>query len=375
MAFLSYLLAFGVFQGMFLITVIGLTDKDKAGKALLIVLISCLTLRLAEFLVMYLGAYEQFPQIIYTTIPGLLLIGPLSYLYLNQHLYEKTPLNQKKNLLHLLPFFLFVVLMIPFYLTAPEGKIFYVQSLAEGGVSNTQVFYFVLFFTQFHSYMFLNLRLLSQYTVEFKELRSDAAFLKVNWLKKLLYSIVVFTGMYILTYAFLFFKNAWYPVIEQSAFVAVVLVIHLIFIYFLRYKFGAFYDLKIQKPKYYSSSLDPKDIKKLLARLRQLMLEKQPFLDTDLRINHLADLLDVPVPHVSQVINEGANKSFYDFVNSYRIEKAKELLFDPKYAQYTIMAVAYDSGFSNKTTFNRTFKKHLGMTPTEFVQKSRETGV
>lgn len=374
MELLSYLLAFGVFQGLFLVVIIMMADQNKSGKTLLVLLITCLVFRLAEYLVKHLGAYEQIPQIIFTTIPGLLLIGPLSYLYLKQHLYDEIPINQKSNLFHLLPFLLFVAIMIPFYLTPPEGKIYYVNALAEGGISNKQIFYFVLFFTQFHSYMFFNLRMLSEYMKAFKAIRSDTAFLKIDWLRKLLYSIVVFTGMYVLTYAFLFFKNTWYPIIEQLAFIAIVLVIHLIFIYFMKYKFGSYQDIKIQKPKYHSSSLDPKDIKKLLDRLEQLMLEKQPFLDADLRINHLAELLDVPVPHVSQVINEGANKSFYDFVNAYRIEKAKKLLFDPQYAKYTMMGVAYDAGFSNKTTFNRTFKKHVGMTPTAYVKKSGKTG-
>lgn len=375
MELLCYLLAFGVFQGLFLVVVIALMDKDKASKILLILLIACLLLRLTEFLAMQMGLYARAPQIIYTTVPLLLLIGPLSYFYLREHLYDHFQLMRGRNLLHLLPFVFIACLMLDFYLTPSAGKLHYVNSLANGEVSNIQIFYFVLFFTQFHAYMFLNLGLINKYALEFKEQRSDAAFLKVDWLKKLLYSIVVFTGLYVLTYLFLFFKNVYYPVVEQLAFLAVVLVIHLIFIYFLKYKTGAFQGIKIQKPKYHSSSLDPNDIKKLLAKLKQLMNAEQPFLDPDLRINHLAELLDVPAPHVSQVINEGAKMSFYDFVNTYRIEKAKALLFDPNYAQYTIMAVAYDSGFSNKTTFNRTFKKHLGMTPTEFVKKSGKTGM
>lgn len=372
MELLHYFLAFGIFQGIFLIIVIAMTDQHKSGRWLLMLLIGCLVLRLAEFLAMQLGIYQLLPHIIFATVPLLLFVGPLIYFYLQQLLYSEFRFESKKDLLHLLPFLFAIALLMDFYLTPSGGKLFYVRGLTNGQVSTRQILYFILFFTQFHAYLFLSLKIIGRYAADFKAQRSDPAFLKVVWVKRLLYSVMIFTGMYVLTYLFLFFKNAYYPVVEHLAFVAIVLAIHLIFVYYLKYKFGAFKGVKIQKPKYYSSSLSQHDITVLLQKLKQIMEEQRPYLETDLRINKLAEILDIPVPHVSQVINEGAGMSFYDFVNAYRIERAKQLLFDPNYAQYTMLAVAHDSGFSNKTTFNRTFKKHVGMAPSTFVKTSKK---
>ncbi|TEB41605.1 AraC family transcriptional regulator, partial [Flavobacterium circumlabens] len=70
----------------------------------------------------------------------------------------------------------------------------------------------------------------------------------------------------------------------------------------------------------------------------------------------------------SFVINELYGDNFYNFINKYRIEKAKSLLLSEKYNQLNILGIAYESGFNSKTTFNTTFKKNTGFSPTEFVK-------
>lgn len=50
----------------------------------------------------------------------------------------------------------------------------------------------------------------------------------------------------------------------------------------------------------------------------------------------------------------------------YKVQKAKELLNDPKYDNYTIVAIGFESGFNSKTAFNTTFKKMTSYTPTEY---------
>jgi AraC-like DNA-binding protein len=70
----------------------------------------------------------------------------------------------------------------------------------------------------------------------------------------------------------------------------------------------------------------------------------------------------------SFVINELYQDNFYNFINKYRIEEAKRLLLSDKYNQLNILGIAYESGFNSKTTFNTTFKKHVGCSPSEFVK-------
>ena len=104
----------------------------------------------------------------------------------------------------------------------------------------------------------------------------------------------------------------------------------------------------------------------IIARVIELMEKKKYYQEPELTLQNLADELQVPSYQVSQAINEGLKKSFYDLINGYRIEEAKRLLLDPNNNNYTILSVGFEAGFNSKTTFNTVFKKFTGLTPTEF---------
>ena len=122
-------------------------------------------------------------------------------------------------------------------------------------------------------------------------------------------------------------------------------------------------------PKYKTSPLKPAQIENYRRGLLQLMEEEKLYLDPDLKILNLAARMGIPSHHLSQVLSEGLQASFYDFINSYRVNAAKQRLKDPKLRHYSILAIGLESGFANKTTFNRTFKKLVGMTPSQFMAR------
>ncbi|MNR66287.1 DNA-binding transcriptional activator FeaR [compost metagenome] len=64
------------------------------------------------------------------------------------------------------------------------------------------------------------------------------------------------------------------------------------------------------------------------------------------------------------------DKHFFDFVNEYRIEKAKEILKDPLQKELTILEILYKVGFNSKSSFSSSFKKYTGKTPTDFRKDS-----
>lgn len=93
--------------------------------------------------------------------------------------------------------------------------------------------------------------------------------------------------------------------------------------------------------------------------------------ESELTLQNLADKLQLPSYQVSQAINEGLKKNFYDLVNGYRVEEAKRLLLESKNRNYTILSVGFEAGFNSKTTFNTVFKKFTGLTPTEYREKQK----
>jgi AraC-like DNA-binding protein len=98
-------------------------------------------------------------------------------------------------------------------------------------------------------------------------------------------------------------------------------------------------------------------------KLSALMKEEQPFLESALTINDLSRMMDMPPHQLSRVINRHFGMNFFEFVNQYRIEYFKQLAADPKYQHYSLLGLGLECGFNSKSSFNRVFKEHTGLTP------------
>lgn len=118
-----------------------------------------------------------------------------------------------------------------------------------------------------------------------------------------------------------------------------------------------------------SEKLDDPEEEKFFAEIQDQMINKKPFLDPRLSLAKLAEVLDLPASRLSHLINQYARQNFYEFVNSYRIQEVKERLADPEYSNYSILGIAEESGFNSKASFNRIFKNHLGITPSEYMKQ------
>jgi len=119
-------------------------------------------------------------------------------------------------------------------------------------------------------------------------------------------------------------------------------------------------------PKQKSSPVIDDEKNKQILALKELMIKKEPYLDSSLTIQDLAEQLNMPVKDLSALINLYMNKHFFDFINEYRIEKAKEILKDPLQKELTILEILYQVGFNSKSSFSTSFKKYTGTTPTDF---------
>lgn len=106
---------------------------------------------------------------------------------------------------------------------------------------------------------------------------------------------------------------------------------------------------------------------RLLARLRRLMVEEKIYREEGLTVASLAERLDVPQYRLRQLINQRlGHRNFSTFVNGYRLKEARAALADPVQADVPVLTIALDAGFQSIGPFNRAFKAHAGMTPTEF---------
>ena len=103
-----------------------------------------------------------------------------------------------------------------------------------------------------------------------------------------------------------------------------------------------------------------------LIKLKKYMVEEQPFLNPSLTILDVSKDIGIPVRDLSILINHKLEQHFYDFVNTYRIARAMDILKDAAKSKLTILEILYDVGFNSKSSFNAAFKKHTGNTPTYY---------
>lgn len=114
-------------------------------------------------------------------------------------------------------------------------------------------------------------------------------------------------------------------------------------------------------------------ISSLRAKVAAFMEAEKPYLDADLSLHGLAARLDEPPYLLSQMINRELNLNFFTFINQYRMEEAKKRLVAPGSEKLKLLALALESGFASKTSFNRVFKDLAGMTPSEFQRQLKKT--
>ncbi|MCK4751115.1 MAG: AraC family transcriptional regulator, partial [Bacteroidales bacterium] len=128
-----------------------------------------------------------------------------------------------------------------------------------------------------------------------------------------------------------------------------------------------------EQKKYARSGLKKKDVERYKGIIGKYMVIEKPYLNRELTIYDLAAQLKIPRHFLSEVINEHMGKNFYNLVNDYRVEEVKRRMVDPAYNNLTILAIAYDSGFNAKSSFNTIFKEITGMTPSEYQQSVTST--
>lgn len=121
--------------------------------------------------------------------------------------------------------------------------------------------------------------------------------------------------------------------------------------------------------RYRNATLPEAYRREVMAKIEAHMREQKPYLDGELTLTALAGQLAINPNQLSQVLNEGFGENFYRFVNRYRVEESKRLLLDPAFAHYNILGIAYEAGFSTKSTFNKTFKELTGLSPSTFVKQ------
>tara|TARA_R110002049_G_scaffold302911_1_gene496649 strand:- start:249562 stop:250431 length:870 start_codon:yes stop_codon:yes gene_type:complete len=103
-------------------------------------------------------------------------------------------------------------------------------------------------------------------------------------------------------------------------------------------------------------------------KLQHLMRFDKIYTNSDLSLSMAAAVLGISSGYLSSMVNAISKRSFIDYINGYRIADVKRNLHSKEYEHYTIVSVGLEAGFNSKSAFYNAFKKHTGITPSQFKE-------
>ncbi|MEP5341245.1 MAG: helix-turn-helix domain-containing protein [Algibacter sp.] len=118
--------------------------------------------------------------------------------------------------------------------------------------------------------------------------------------------------------------------------------------------------------KYKKSSLTEENKDLILIAITNQMRNEKYFKSSTASLSSLAKAIGESSHHVSQVINEKLNQSFFEMLASFRVDEAKTILKSDIGKKLTIEEVAERVGYNSKSAFNTAFKKFTSQTPSAF---------
>jgi AraC-like DNA-binding protein len=123
------------------------------------------------------------------------------------------------------------------------------------------------------------------------------------------------------------------------------------------------------KIKYQNLRMSEKLLEDFKGRILTTMSSHRPYLDTNFTLQKLSAMTSIPQHQLSHTFSAVFNQNFTNFINSYRIEESKRILCDPDKEYLSIAGIAYECGFNSLSSFNVSFKKNIGVTPSVFKKE------
>lgn len=238
-------------------------------------------------------------------------------------------------------------------------------------------------------YIFCSFRLLNKIQQASKENYSSIEKNDLNWYKHLLIGFVIIIGLDSLCTVY----ELIYPMVHWN--IGNIVAFSFVFLYgYLAYK-GMFQsqilipDFLLQKmpaityntentveenpaPKAVVRHLDSHtsdEIETLKKDLFDILKNKKLYLNDSLNLTELAEEMGITNKKLSELLNQHMNISFYNLINDYRVAEVIERMKSYDSDKYTLLGIAYESGFQSKASFNRIFKQKTGISPSKYKKE------
>lgn len=371
-------------QGFFLTILILHKHRNLYANRFLGTLILCYSLILLHLFLDEIDFSIHHPVLPFIALGLAFLIAPLQYLYA-KYLIQNRNQFKPSDRVHFVPLIIYYLGGLLLFRFLHPRLIRIAQS-----DHSIQIHPFFLTFNWLMIlyagiYLFLILHLIHRYSRRIRDVFSSIEKIRLDWLQNITWMLAGALTIFMI-------ENILYLIgIDFSVQFTLSSTLIALYIYALGYlglfKSEIFSDPKLESPlrqldalysqnqrkiseKYEKSGLNTEKAKEIEKDLRTLMELKRPYLNSELTLNQLAEMLSISPHNLSEVINTRFCQNFFDFINHYRIEKVKSDLIDPEKSQLKMLAIAFDAGFNSKTAFNTIFKKTTGKTPSDYRKLS-----
>ena len=366
---------FGISVAVFLFALILIKKHKRRPDYVLLIWMGVIVIHLLLFYFDYREISYQYPHLLGVALPIPALHGVLLYFYTIELIRKEIQLSPRKIFLHLIPFFVLVLLAVPFYQMTGQEKIEVYQQAGKGfeWYMTIQTSIFMFFGFAYSIASILEIRrcrrdLLNSFSnIDKKMLRwleYLAIGLAIIWLVSALFNDAIVFGSVVVFVLFIgYFGINQYPVFHSIALQGSEPI--------LTNKAIPLEEVISEgadNEKYSKSKLSGEDASNVLSLLEKVMTDQKPFTNADLTLNDLAELIKVTPNHLSQAINTLCGKTFYHYINNYRISEFLNLSALPENRKFTYQGLASQCGFASKTTFNKYFKLQTGKTPSEYFE-------
>ncbi len=368
-SFVGIILIIGVAQGFFLATVLFFIKKGniKANRFLAMFLLFFSLLTIGDIL------YESHllltcPGFYLVFDPLLFILAPLCFFYV------KTLTNirwkfKPRQLFHFAPAILLYLLFLPIYFSdSPVKEKIVLEAYSETDTKASDNIFLIISAIQILIYLFFCLKLQQENAKNTKNFYSNQKTVDLSWLRTFLILIII------LWIAFCFSIFVHIHELTDASNVLFTVTVYLTGYFGIKQPAIFFYE-KIPekngnntsvKKKYASSSLSDELANEYAVNLVDLVKNEKIYLNSELKLIDLAERMNLPLHHLSQLINENLKKNFNDFINDFRVEEFKLRLIDDKYSNLKIFAIGMDCGFNSKAAMHSIFKERTGKSPSEY---------
>ena len=271
----------------------------------------------------------------------------------------------RKDLVHYIPAVVYTLLVVWNFVLVSQEAID--ARYLSGELTRTIYIFFSLGLATNLIYWLMAVRLFQKFK---EQLAQEVSYEpKTKFLSNLLWATGIIMLMWIAVYVICLVEFDYlYNLSRQSIWLTLAFVILFIGIYgAVRPEVFDINPLHV-KPKYNQSKLTSQDLEKLKAKLDAYMEEKKPYLNKKLLKTELAEMIGLSNPELSRLLNEKIGMNFFEYINYYRIKEFILRSQAEDAAQLTFFGLAQDAGFNSKTTFNKAFKRIMGLSPSEYFK-------